>query len=156
MLYNADPYTMRVEETEEILHYYIIFKDGQAVTQEIEVSKCIYLAFCHFAKHERRLKRWDERYTEQSDLSDATIYSRALYHPKSVEESIISAFKDERIRVAVLRLPETQRRRFLLSHYGELTYEQIAKIEGCSKVAVKYTIDKAKMSITKELKDFYK
>ncbi|MEY8517622.1 sigma factor-like helix-turn-helix DNA-binding protein [Lachnospiraceae bacterium 29-84] len=34
-------------------------------------------------------------------------------------------------RKAVSKLPEVQRRRLNLYFFGELTYEQIAKMEGC-------------------------
>ena len=53
-----------------------------------------------------------------------------------------------------MELPEAQQRRFRLYFDYGLTYEQIGKIEGCSKVAVKYTKDKAVIAVKKKLKDF--
>jgi len=51
-------------------------------------------------------------------------------------------------------LPEIQRKRFILYYELEFTYEQIAEIEECSKTAVKYSIDKAKATIIKKIKNF--
>lgn len=42
----------------------------------------------------------------------------------------------ERLHKAISELPETQRRRLILYYFQELTYEQIAEIEGCSHPAV--------------------
>ena len=42
---------------------------------------------------------------------------------------------------AIDMLPEVQRRRLLLYYFGGYTYEQIAQMEGCTKMAVKFSID---------------
>ncbi|MFR5771833.1 MAG: RNA polymerase sigma factor [Lachnospirales bacterium] len=52
------------------------------------------------------------------------------------------------------KLPETQRRRLLLYFFGELSYEQIAKLEGCTKMAVKGSVDIALKKLKNFLKNF--
>ena len=42
---------------------------------------------------------------------------------------------------AIDMLPEVQRRRLLLYYFGGYTYDQIAQMEGCTKMAVKFSID---------------
>lgn len=51
-------------------------------------------------------------------------------------------------------LPEVQRRRFRLYFDYGLTYEQIGKIEGCSKMPVKRSIDRAIEKIREKIKYF--
>jgi len=78
------------------------------------VSRPVYLEFLRFVKVERNLRRWDERHTEQSDLTDETLHDRALYPQKSVEETAFDSLQNEQLRQAVQELPEIQRRRFVL------------------------------------------
>ena len=47
-----------------------------------------------------------------------------------------------------------QRRRLKLYFFDELTYEQIAKLEGCTKRAVKFSVDIAVEKLKKNFKIF--
>jgi len=137
-----DTYTLRAEVTNGIPRYFVCFKDGQGVFHETEVSPIVYSAFCQFVKTERNLQRSDERHIEQSDLSDELLSKRAVHPQKNIEDII-----------AVAELSETQRRRFILYYYSELTYKQIAEMEGCSHVAVMRSLEKAKAAIEKRIKN---
>ena len=154
MFNNENPYTLRTEIVEGITHYFVSFTDGQAIHRETEVSRPVYLEFLRFVKIERNLRRWDERYTEQSDLTDETLYERAFLPPKSIEETVFDSLRNERLRLAIQRLPELQRRRFVLYHEFGLTYEQIAEMEGCTKRAVKFSVDLAKKKVCEEIDNF--
>ena len=154
MFNNENPYTLRTEIVEGITHYYVSFTDGQAVHRETEVSRLVYLEFRCFAKKERNLRRWDERHIEQSELSDETLYNQAVHKPKNLEETVFDNLWNKQIQMAIRQLPEIQRRRFILYYEYGLTYEQIAEMENCSKVAVKYTIDKARTIILKKFESF--
>jgi len=149
MFDNTKPYTLRTEIVEGITHYYVSFVDGQAIPRETKVSRPVYLEFCRFVKRERNLRRSDERHIEQSDLTDETLYNRALQPPKSVEDAAIDDIRDEQLRQVIEELPETQRRRFILYHEFGLTYEQIAEMEGCSFQAVAKSIKTAENTIRK-------
>ncbi|MCL1976310.1 MAG: sigma-70 region 4 domain-containing protein [Firmicutes bacterium] len=151
MFDNCNPYTLRMENIQGLTRYFVSFMDEQSIMQEIEVSRPVYVEFLSFIKTERNLRRWDERHIEQSDLRDETLYSKAIDHPKSIEDTVFDDMRDEQLRLAIQCLPEIQRRRFILYHEFDLTYEQISEMEGCTKVAVKYAIDKAKTAITKKL-----
>jgi len=156
MFDNTNPYTLRTEIIEGITHYYISFADGQAIPRETEVSRPVYLEFCRFVKRERNLRRSDERHMEQSDLTDEMLYNRALRPPKNVEEMAFGSLRDEHLRQVIADLPEIQRRRFVLYHEFGLTYEQIADMEGCTKRAIKFSVDLAEEKIREKLKDFKK
>jgi RNA polymerase sigma-70 factor (ECF subfamily) len=154
MFDNANPYTLRTEVVEGISRYYVSFLDGEAIRHEIEVSRPVYLEFLRFVKVERNLRRWDERHTEQSDLTDETLHSRALNPQKGVEDTVIDGLYNEQLQRAVESLPEIQRRRFILYHEYGFTYEQIAKMEGCTKRAVKFSVDLATTKIKENLNSF--
>jgi RNA polymerase sigma-70 factor (ECF subfamily) len=147
MFDNANHYTLRTEVAEGITRCYVSFVDGEAIHHEIEVSRSIYLEFLRFVKVERNLRRWDERHTEQSDLTDETLHSRALNPQKSVEDAVIDGLCNEQLQRAVESLPEIQRRRFVLYHEYGLTYEQIADMEGCTFQAVGKAVKAAETAI---------
>lgn len=111
MFDNINPYTLRTEVAEGMTRYFISFMDGQAILRETEVSRPVYLEFLRFVKAERNLRRWDERHTEQSDLTDESLYDRALHKPKSVEDTAFDSLRNEKLRQAIQKLPELQRRR---------------------------------------------
>lgn len=148
-----DTYTLRTEAVDGILRYFVCFKDGQGVFHETEVSLLVYSAFCQFVKTERNLQRSDERHIEQSDLSDELLSKRAVHPQKSIEDIIVDAEWATTLQSAIAGLPETQRRRFVLYYYSELTYKQIAEMEGCSHVAVMHSLEKAKAAIEKRIKN---
>jgi RNA polymerase sigma-70 factor (ECF subfamily) len=154
MFDNTNPYTLRTEIREGITHYYVSFSDGQAVPRETEVSRPVYLEFLRFVKIERNLRRFDERHLEYSELTDETLYARAANPPKSVEETVFDSERDERLRQAIAKLPEVGRRRFVLHHEFGLTYEQIAKMEGCSKVSAFRSVNRAEEKIRELMKNF--
>jgi len=154
MFDNTNPYTLRTEIIEGITHYYVCFTDGQAIPRETEVSRPVYVEFCRFVKRERNLRRSDERHIEQSELTDETLYARAFCPPKSVEEAAFDSLRDERLRQAIAELSEIQRRRFVLYHEFGLTYEQIAEMEGCSKVSAFRSVSRAEEKIKEGLKNF--
>ena len=73
---------------------------------------------------------------------------------KTLQKPQLTIILNETLWQAIFKLPEIQRKRFILYYELEFTYEQIAKIEKCSKTAVKYSIDKAKATIIKKIKNF--
>ena len=154
MFKHENPYTLRTEIVGGITKYYISFTDGQGIPRETEVSRPVYLEFCRFIKVERNLLRSDERHQEFSELSEATLYRRVLIPDKSVEEMTFDSLRNYQLLKAIQELPKIQRRRFILHHEFGLTYEQIAEIEGCTKMAVKFTLDKAHISIMEKMRDF--
>ena len=156
MFDNKTHYTLRTEVIEGITHYYCSFIDGQAIQRETEVSRPVYLEFQRFVKAERNLRRWDERHIEQSVLTDETLHDRAINPQKGVEETVFDSLQNEMLRLAVQNLPEIQRRRFILYHEFGLTYEQIAKMEGCTKMPVKRSINRAEEQIREQIKFFQK
>ena len=156
MFDNKSHYTLRTEVTDGITRYFVSFEDGQAIQRETEVSRPVYLEFLRFVKIERSIRHWDERHREHSELTDETLHDRAINPQKGVEETVFDSLQNEMLRLAVQNLPEIQRRRFILYHEFGLTYEQIAKMEGCTKMPVKRSINRAEEQIREQIKFFQK
>ena len=154
MFDNTNPYTIRIEEMNGQKRYFVAFVDGQGIFREVEVSHEVYMQFCRFVKRERNLRRSDERHLEQSELTEGTLCRRALHKPKPVDEVVNDKIFGEQLEQAISELPEIQRRRFELYFDYGLTYEQIGKIEGCSKMPVKRSIDRAIAKIKEKIKCF--
>ncbi|HHT7827186.1 TPA: sigma-70 family RNA polymerase sigma factor [Streptococcus suis] len=129
MAYKAKAYTLREESTESGIRYFISFKDGQGEHHELEVSEQLFFEFRQMERRNRNLLQWDERHREFSEVWDETLNRRALKLPKSIEEQMIEAERAELLCKAVDRLPEIQRRRFLL--YYEYEFNVACPLSDC-------------------------
>lgn len=129
--------------------YYIRFKDGTRVEHYLEISKELFDLLDSFELDDLSfLNEWD-RHLEQSEQTEATLNARAIHRRETVEEEVLRHIENEMLHRAIVTLPEVQRRRLTLYYFGNLTYQEIADLDGCSKVAVKYTIDKALAALKK-------
>lgn len=134
--------------------YYISFKDGQGVCHELKIDQALYEAFNSFELEDIKYLNVLSRHIEQSEVWDTTLNVRAFQKPESLEESVMKMLQIEKLHTAIKQLPEIQRRRVILYFFGGLTYEQIAKKEGCTKMPVKRSIDAALVRLKKDLKKF--
>ena len=129
--------------------YYIRFKDGSSVEHCLEITKELFDLLDQFELDDLSfLNEWD-RHLEQSEQTEATLNTRSVHHRETVEEEVFRHIECEMLHRAIATLPEVQQRRLLLYYFGNLTYQEIAELEGCSKVAVKYTVDKAILALRK-------
>lgn len=134
-----NPYTLMIVEG----RYYLSFKDARGVMQNIEIDKVLYELFNRFELEDISHLNRVSRHIEHSELTEASLNDRAFYKAESLEESVSRSIEYELLHKAISKLPETQRRRLLLYFFGEMTYEQIAELEGCTKRAVKFSVDLA-------------
>ena len=132
-----NPYTLEITEG----HYYLSFKDGCGKLQNVEINEVLYRAFDSFELEDISHLNRVSRHIEHSELTEATLNDRAFYKSEQLEDIVSNGIEYEQLHRAVSELPEVQRRRLLLYYFGELTYEQIAKLEGCTKRAVKFSVD---------------
>ena len=82
-----------------------------------------------------------DRHHEQSALSEASFNERVQDRPVSLEEDVSRRIELERLFDLIAVLPAMQRRRLILYFFGGYTYEKIAEMEGCTKRAVKFSVD---------------
>lgn len=142
-----NPYTLIILDG----RYYLSFKDSRGALQSIEIDEVLYELFNRFELEDISYFNKLSRHIEHSELTEASLNERAFCKPESIEEEVSRNMEYELLHRVIEKLPEVQRRRLLLYFFGEMTYEQIAAIEGCTKRAVKFSVD---IAIEKLKKDF--
>ncbi len=145
-----NPYTLTITEG----HYYLSFKDGHGKQQNIEIDEMLYQTFDRFELEDISQLNRVSRRIEHSELTDETLNDRAFYKAEQIKDIVSEDIEYEQLHRAVSKLPEVERRRLKLYFFGELTYEQIAKLEGCTKRAVKFSVDIAIEKLKKNFKIF--
>ncbi len=132
-------------------HFFAQFIDGTGEMRCVEVSRSIYDALDRFELDDLSFLNEVDNHYEHSDLTESTLYQRAIRHQESVEDTVVKHIQSENLHKAIATLPVLQRRRLVLYYFGDYTYEQIGEMEGCSKVAVKHSIDKAILALGKKI-----
>ena len=119
--------------------YFVEFDDGEGIHQCVEITE---EQFRDFDKNElkdlSRLNEIDRHYSYGTPAEEAydTTVEAVLF--RLVKEQLFNSFSF---------LTPTQKRRIRLYYYENLTYEQIAEIEGCTKMPVKRSLEDAKEKI---------
>ena len=60
-----------------------------------------------------------------------------------MEETVFRHIESEMLHKAIATLPKVQRRRLLLYYFGNMTYQEIAKLEDCKHPAVMKSVKAA-------------
>ena len=145
-----NPYEIyTVGTTTDCLRYYISFQDGMGTQHELEISKELFDALDRFELDDLSFLNEVDRHYEQSEQSENSLNKRATTPQISVEETVMRQMEKERLHQAISKLPEIQRRRLSMYYFSGLTFEQIAKKEGCTKMSVKFSVDHAIQNIKK-------
>lgn len=143
-----NPYTLTEKEDK----HFLSFRDGQGVLRELQITKELFEVLNRFELDDLSiLNEWD-RHIEHFEQTEQSLNRRAFFKAESVEETVLRSIEYEQLHRAISKLSETQRRRLVLYYFEGLTYEQIARIEGCTIMPVKRSIDSA----IKKLKLFFK
>ena len=146
-----NPYT--IGTTEDGRHW-LTFLDGQGNRHHFEISAAVFALFDSFELDDLSYLNEVDRHYEQSELTEASLYDRAVHRPATVEESALQSMEYAQLHRAISGLPEIQKRRLILYYFQGLTYEQIAGMEGCTKRAVKFSVDIAVEKLKKFFKNF--
>ena len=144
-----NPYT--IGTTDDGRHW-LTFSDGQGIRHHFEISNVVFDALNAFELGDLSYLNEVDRHYEQSELTEGSLYERAVHRPDTVEESAMRRMEYQQLHKAISELPETQRRRLLLYFFGELTYEQIAELEGCKYQTIQGSIYAALKTLKKILK----
>jgi RNA polymerase sigma-70 factor (ECF subfamily) len=147
-----NPYTIKDQNG----RYLLSFQDSQGVAHELQIPKALYDLFNDFELRDLSYLNEVDRHIEQSELTEAALYQRAFSAPQSTEELAFASIENEILHRTITELPKVQRRRLVLYYFCGLTYEQIAAQEGCTKMPIKRSIDRAEEKIRQELKNFEK
>lgn len=154
MSYRVKAYTLREEITEDSTKYFISFKDGQGAYHELEVSHAFYMEFRRLELNNRKIQNWDQRHREFNEVWNETLNRRALRLPKSIDELILDAERDEILYKTIRTLPETQKRRFLLHYEYGYTYPMIGRLEQCSARAAQQSAILARNKVRAAMKKY--
>lgn len=143
-----NPYTLTEKEDK----HFLSFQDGQGVLRELQITKELFELLNRFELDDLSiLNEWDRHY-EHSELTEGSLYDRAVTLPESVEETVFRNLRYEALHRAIKQLPEVQRRRLILYYFMGLTYSQIAEKEGCKYQTVQESIYAALKKLKKLLK----
>lgn len=146
--YKDNPYYLYSDKEKNI--YEVCFSNKNQ-KYKVDVTKEVFEELDKTEKNEARIIQYDKRYLEQSYQTDVNLYKKAINKQLTVYETIVKKNEYMKLQKAIKILSPIQKRRILLHFEYNLTLAEIAKIEGCSKVAIKYSIDIA----IKKLRKFF-
>lgn len=151
-----NPYRINYYENKNL--YTVTFIDSRKELQEIEITFEIFNVLNNFELMDLSQMNKDDlhrdcRVIDDSDESEIIIYNYSLKKQKFIEELVEEKINKERLKVLINELPLIQRNRLKKYYFEDKTFEEIAKEEQCSKVAVKYSIDNAIKNISKKFKN---
>lgn len=157
-----NPYHLFSDEDNNIYIVTITNENGEI---RVSVTKELFELLDELEKDEAKIIQQDKRhliqalkYTisedneqlEQDEILEIILYRKAKEKPISLEDKVMKKIENEKLNQAINSLSEKQRRRILLYFKHNLSLSQIAKIEGCNKMAVKFSIDKALEELRKK------
>jgi RNA polymerase sigma-70 factor, ECF subfamily len=100
-------------------------------------------------------KKWFQFF--RSDANDEIRAEEAVPdRSPSPEDILLTRERSRRITDVLLSLPENQRMALILKRYDEISYEEIARVMGCSVSAVESLLDRAKRNLQEKLKNLQK
>lgn len=131
----------------------ITYKTAKGSRICVEVSTPVKELLEQSNRQIRSQRRQDRRHLDYVDfiggLSDA-----AMNHPQAdAVDLIIKMDCYRQLYTAIGKLPEVQRRRLLLHFVDNLTYRQIAELEGVNQTAISHSIKRAIIQLKKYLAD---
>lgn len=146
--YKDNPYYLYSDKENNIYSVCFVNKNKK---YRVNISKELFEELDKVEKDEARIIQYDKRYLEQSYQTDISLYKKATNKPPAIDETIIKNNEYMKLHKAIKILSPLHKRRILLHFEHNMSLAEIAKIEGCSKVAIKYSIDIA----IKKLRDFF-
>lgn len=124
--------------------------NGQALSVEVSVEVYEYLDRADHKEenlaHEKR-RHWDIR-----EFDEYIIAAEGRSFQETPEEWVCRRETLDELLFMLENCTATQRRRFLLYALDGLSFEQIARLDGCSKAAVQDSVEAAR----KKFQDFFK
>jgi len=133
--------------------YIVKFKDGNKRIHIIEINSTIYDVFNESELIDLSQLNEYDRHIEHLSLDDNLIYYRAYNKQQTIEEMIEKKLQSEELYKAISKLSDTQKRRIKMYYFENMTLQEIAKIERCSIMSVKESIDSGINKLRKNLKN---
>jgi RNA polymerase sigma-70 factor (ECF subfamily) len=102
-----------------------------------------------------RRKKWLQ-FLRFGDNLENTVEETLVDDTPSPEDLLLAKERSRQIANALQSLPENQRMALILKRYDGLSYQEIAKVIGCSVSAVESLLVRAKRSLQEKLKNYEK
>ena len=149
--YKDNPYNLSSDKKNGL--YYVSFIDSRGILQYIEINKTIFDELNKFElKDVSQMNEYDN-HIEHLELSDEELYHRRKIDTNDYyNENFLNKILIKDLLSEIRKLPILQKNRLIKYYFYNMSYEQIAKEEGISKIAVKYSIDIAIEKILKKFK----
>ncbi len=147
-----NPYVLSKDEKNDI--YLMSFVDGTNTYRSIKITKEIYEAMDFFELRDLSQMNEYDNHIEHSVVYESTLNARKLDKSKSLEDSIILKATLEELKLALDKLPDTQKRRIIQYYFEGLNCYEIARREGTAHQVVDRNIKKAIINLKKILKNF--
>lgn len=119
----------------------------------MEIDHTLFAVLDQFELDDLSFLNEMDRHYEHSQQTELSLAKRAVQTPESMEALVSQQLEAEALREAIWKLPEKQRRRVTLYYFEELTYAQIADLEGCSLQVVAKSVKAAEKSLKKFLSE---
>ena len=130
-----------------------VFKDYENNIREVEISDLIKEALIMEKRKEKNQQNEFDRHIEHSEIYENKLPFRVMDKPISLEDEFASKQINRELKNAINSLPDIQKNRIKKYFFEDKTFEQIAREEKCTKMAVKFSIDIALEKISKILKN---
>ncbi len=127
-----NPYTINYHENK----YFVEFIDGRGIKCTVEVKKEIYNVFNVFELEDKSAMNKYERHIEHINNNVDNKENRS-----NLEEEVVKKIVKEELEKAIDLLPIIQKERIKMYYFENMTLKEIAKIDGCTPRAVKFSID---------------
>ena len=137
-------------------HYYIKFTDARDVEVCVELSRELFSYFDKCELADLSLLNEQDRHTDNTELTPYLMNILTNQSPDPLLEHAAKNDENRRLHMAIMMLPDKQRRRLLMHYWGGMSYEEMGEVEGCSKTAISYSIEIAKRKLKKLLEFFQK
>lgn len=145
-------YEKRVLEDEDGTRYFVVISLSAREKVEVEVDREVSELLDELQREHWRIERSESRHTwhiegmRESDLPHAKLVP-------TPEDLMMQKVQGAALRAALLELPEVQRRRFLLHHLEEVPVRVLARMEGCSDRAIKYSLAIARKNLRESMEE---
>lgn len=134
-------------------HYFISFTGTNGIQLCIEVSKELFDQFDQWELEDLSFLHEVERHYEQSELTDQSLYKRALQKPMTPENIVFQEIERKELIKAMSTLTDVQYRRLIMYFWHGMSLQEIGIAEGCKYQAVQDSIERAYAKIKKYLKN---
>lgn len=124
--------------------------NGQALSVEVSVE--VYECLDRADHKEENLAHEKRRHWDIREFDEYIVATEGHSYQETPEEQVCRKETRDELLSVLDSCTEAQRRRFLLYALDGLTYERIAWLDGCSKVAVHYSIE----AVRKKFQKFFK